>query len=248
MFMVRKILLAIGLLMFGAAMANAERWSIEAMNETINQTNFIVGGGCSGTLISLKYRLILTNHHCIRSYVNVVTRDKVVDGVVKKVRIEELRDVQVSQRSYANYRKVGSASWQSVIVARWKESDLALIQIRAENIPHKIQSNVFAGKKVYRGEEVYAVGNPSRLDASITRGIISSTNRMFRAPWANNTEVPFIQIDATIAGGSSGGGSLQRWRRVDWSPRRRDRPDWHGHPVFSYSGIAHEKLLSRCVG
>jgi len=200
----RKLFLAMGLLFYAVAAAFAG-WSVERMNEVVSQTNFIVGTGCSGTLISLKYKLILTNHHCIRSYVRVETRDEVVNGVVKKLRKEDLRDVEVSQRAYANYRKVGSASWQSVIVARWKESDLALLQIRAESIPHKVQSDVFPGKKVYRGETVYAVGNPMMLDATISRGIVSSTNRMFRVPWANNKEVPFTQIDAAITSGSSGG-------------------------------------------
>ena len=191
-------------LLFCATAANAERWSVERMNEVVNQTNFIVGSGCSGTLISLKYRLILSAHHCITNYVRHVNREIVVDGVVKKVRKEELRDIVVSQKSYANYRQVGSATWQAVIIARWKESDLALLQIRAKNLPHKIQANVFAGKEVMRGSPVTAVGNPMMLDATVSRGHISSINRMVRMPWTN-AETPFIQFTAPIAGGSSGG-------------------------------------------
>ena len=49
--------------------------NIKEMNEQIDQTNFIVGGGCSGTLISIEYRLILTAHHCIKGEIRTVKRD-----------------------------------------------------------------------------------------------------------------------------------------------------------------------------
>lgn len=193
---------ALGCLM--ALSARADHWSVEKMNDAINQTNFIVDSGCSGTLISLKHRLILTNHHCIGRGVRYVDKERVgKDGVVRKVKVEELFDLPVAQRQYVNYRLVGESSWKTTIVARWKESDLALLQIRAD-IPHTIEATVFPGEVVHRGEPVFLVGNPLGLDATVTAGVISSTNRMFRVSWAD-AEVPFIQVDAGIAGGNSGG-------------------------------------------
>ena len=44
-------------------------WDIKEMNEHIDQTNFIVDRGCSGTLIDIEDRLILTNHHCVDKYI-----------------------------------------------------------------------------------------------------------------------------------------------------------------------------------
>lgn len=193
--------------LFIATAARADHWTIERMNEVVDQTNMIVGdpANCSGTLISLRYRLVLTNHHCITGQIRHRTKEKVVNGEIKKVKVEELLDMTVAQKSYADFREVGRSSWKAVIVAKWKESDLALLQIRAEKIPHSYQSNIFAGKKVMRGETVYAVGNPRLLDATISKGIISSINRLIRVPWADNAEVAFIQMDAPISGGSSGG-------------------------------------------
>lgn len=182
----------------------AAAWPVKDMNETIQSANFIVGRGCSGTLISKEHRLILTNHHCIGA--GVTTRMKRVtsdSGAISKVMVEELRDMNVSQRSYDKHQLVGEASYKAQIVARWKESDLALLQIRAD-IPNGIAVKVFAGDEVFRGETVYAVGNPLGLDATVMKGIVSSTTRMFRVSWAN-AEVSFIQIDAGITGGNSGG-------------------------------------------
>lgn len=184
--------------------APAFGWTVEDMNKTINSANFIVGGGCSGTLISLEHRLILTNHHCIGAAVRLRTKTVTEDdGTVIKKQVEELRDMDVSQRMYEDYRLVGEASYKAELIARWKESDLALLQVRAE-LPNAIAATVFAEDSVQRGEEVTVVGNPLGLDATVTRGVISSTNRMFRVSWAD-AEVPFIQVDAGITGGNSGG-------------------------------------------
>lgn len=199
--MVYRIL---GLLVAALTASAASAWTVEDMNKTINSANFIVGRGCSGTLISLEHRLILTNHHCIGDAV-VKRRKEVVedDGTIVQKQVEELRDMDVSQRMYKDYRLVGEASYKAQLVARWKESDLALLQVRTD-LPNGIAATVFAGKDVQRGEEVTVVGNPLGLDATVTKGVVSSTNRMFRVPWAD-AEVPFIQIDAGITGGNSGG-------------------------------------------
>jgi len=199
-----KVIGGVGLASLMAFSALADHWNVERMNADVDSYNFKVGNGCSGSLISLQSRLILTNHHCIESYVRVVNRERVIDGTVQEVRVEELRDVIVSQESYAGHRQVGSAAWQSVIVARWKGSDLALLQIRADSIPHTRFAQVFGGDTVYRGETIYVVGNPSGLTASIHKGIVSSVQRMFRFSWTNE-DTPFIQIDAGVSGGNSGG-------------------------------------------
>lgn len=187
--------------------AKADVWTSKEMNDVVNQTNFIVEEQCSGTLISLKERLILTNHHCVDNFYSYVEREEVgVDGTVKKVKRVEFRDMTVSQRAYKGHRKVGATQYQTEIVATAKKYDLALLRIRAESLPYSRESKVLPnGTEVLRGDEAYAVGNPLMLDATVTKGIISSVNRMFRVPWADNAEVPFIQTDAAISPGSSGG-------------------------------------------
>lgn len=191
--------------MLCAAPASAE-WSVEDMNKTIEQTNFVVDRGCSGTLISVPERLILTNQHCVDGKISVADRE-VVDGQGKvlKIRTRKLEDVPVEQHFYDGFVRVSTASYVSEIVAVDKRRDLAILRIKGK-IPHTYASPLLPeGGVVSRGDKVYIVGNPLGEDATLTEGIISSTNRTFEAPWAENEKLPFYQVSAGIAGGNSGG-------------------------------------------
>jgi S1-C subfamily serine protease len=181
----------------------ASAWTVKEMNDTINSANFIVNRGCSGTLISKEHRLILTNHHCLKGGITTQTK-KIVDGdgKISSIKIEVLKDLDVAQRAYDKHQLVGQSSYKAQIVARWKASDLALLQVRSD-IPNGIEVKVFAGDEVLRGETVYVVGNPFGLDATVTKGIISSTTRMFDI--GTNADVSFLQLDAGMAPGNSGG-------------------------------------------
>lgn len=187
--------------------ASAADWDV---NKTIANTNFLVtdgGGLCSGTLISLKYKLVLTNHHCVESAISIKEKEETnEDGEVRKVKREEFTDITLTQKVYQDFRLVGEASYKATIVAHERKMDLALLQIRADTIPMTEASKMLPPEgKVVRGEQVWVVGNPRGLDASLSRGIISSTTRMIRASWTENAEVPFFQSDAAINPGNSGG-------------------------------------------
>lgn len=185
----------------------AKAWPVDDINKIINQTNFILDTGCSGTLISLKYKLVLTNHHCVEDKILIrETQEANAEGEVKKIKREDFLDLTLTQRSYQGFRRVGESSYQAIIVAHKKKLDLALLQLRADAIPQTEYSRVLQdGKVVVRGDRVYVVGNPIGLDANLTSGIVSSTTRMLRVPWADDAEVPFIQVDAGINPGNSGG-------------------------------------------
>jgi serine protease Do len=59
------------------------------------------------------------------------------------------------------------------------------------------------------GEEVLAIGNPLGLDQTLTRGIVSATQRILpEGPFSG--EEPLIQTDASINPGNSGGPLLNR--------------------------------------
>lgn len=186
--------------------AVANEWSIDDMNRTIDQTNFIVGEGCSGTLISLPQRFILTAYHCIDPYVS--SRDREVtdaNGVVKKVRFRHFDDVGVAQNSYSGFTRVGQASYIAEIVAEDKKRDLAVLKIKG-TIPHTYASHLLpADKSVQRGERVYIIGNPAGNDSTVVEGIVSNVNRTFEFPWTGNEKLPMIQISGGIFGGNSGG-------------------------------------------
>jgi len=176
-------------------------------NKLVDQTNFIVANQCSGELISLKYKLVLTNNHCTEGYIDVQEHDEVgPSGKVESIKREVFKDMALVQRSYQGFQKVGEASYQSTIVAHKVVADLALLQIRADKIPQTAYARILPdGEPVTRGEPVWTVGNPLLLDASVSKGVVSSTTRMFKTPWANDAEVPFIQTDAAVNPGNSGG-------------------------------------------
>ena len=62
-------------------------------------------------------------------------------------------------------------------------------------------------KDLFVGGDVYALGTPQDLVLSLTRGIISQLRDEDDNPHrSGNKEAPVIQTDASISGGSSGGG------------------------------------------
>ena|SRR3990167_1027891 len=196
------LVVALGMLVLGARLSRA--WEVEVMNKTVNQTNFIVSSGCSGTLISLKHRLITTAYHCVRSDIRQIDEEKVVDGEVKKVQREVRDEVNVEQKFYDGSSKVGSASFQTSIVAYNKNHDLALLQMKQKDIPQTLEVPVLPmGKEMVRGAVVWLIGNPAGLDATVTTGIISSVTREMENP--NGSRVAMLQSDAGAYFGSSGG-------------------------------------------
>lgn len=180
----------------------AYAWDVKDMNEHIDQTNFIVGNGCSGTLIDLEDRLVLTNHHCVANHIRYKTEEVVApNGVVTTVRTTDLKPVMLSQRTYDGHEVTSQATHVSEIVA-WDETlDLALLQFRSPNIPMTRQATLFTDP-VYRGEVAWVVGNPLGMDNTVMRGVISSTNRMVQV---GKHSFPYLQVDAGITGGNSGG-------------------------------------------
>jgi S1-C subfamily serine protease len=201
--MIRIALAALAVFFAAPALA----WELEDLNRTVDATNFVVNQGCSGTLISVEERLILTNYHCIDRNIRVVERERVDHkGVVRKVREERRDPVPVVQYSYKGYETVGSSSYVTEIVAHRKNRDLAILQIKADTIPHTYASPPLAeGKTVKRGERVFVVGNPAGLEATVVEGVVSSVNRTFQFPWAENEDLPMIQFSGGIFGGNSGG-------------------------------------------
>lgn len=214
-----------------------------SMNRHIEQTNFIVGDHCSATLIDVNNRLLLTNNHCVIKYLRTTDREIITDGVVEKKKVEDNIDVPLSQKSYTKHRVVSSASYNATIVFRDPALDLALLQMRADTIPQSISSPLFTGEKVMRGETVFVVGNPMGLDASVTKGIISSTNRFLRV---GGVERPYLQVDAGITGGNSGGALYNEFGQLIGVPAAGARGTSIGLAIPYY--YIHDFLRAACWG
>lgn len=85
------------------------------------------------------------------------------------------------------------------IVGRDPQSDIALLKIKASNLPFVAMAD---STKSRVGDWVIAIGNPLGLSSSVTAGIISALQRNIGAGGAYDR---FIQTDTAINPGNSGG-------------------------------------------
>jgi S1-C subfamily serine protease len=171
-----------------------------------DETNFVVNEGCSGTLIDLKERFILTANHCVAAQFDTIEREKISDdGVVTKEKVRKLRDGSVSQLLFDGTEVVKTVRYKVKLIAVDRDNDLALLQVMAP-IPNKYASPI-ACKSPVRGERVYTVGNPMGvLYSSITTGIVSSAQRDYEiVGLQNESKAGLLQISGGVVGGNSGG-------------------------------------------
>ena len=88
--------------------------------------------------------------------------------------------------------------FEGTIVGVDKATDIAVVRIEARDLP-----TVKLGdpRSVRVGEWVLAIGSPFGFENTVTAGIVSATSRSL----PNGTYVPFIQTDAAVNPGNSGG-------------------------------------------
>lgn len=90
----------------------------------------------------------------------------------------------------------------ATLVGADRRSDLAVLKIDGGNLPAVELSD---SSEVQMGDLVWAVGSPFGLENSITFGIVSSTARRASSGITNDIYQEFIQADAAVNPGNSGG-------------------------------------------
>jgi serine protease Do len=99
---------------------------------------------------------------------------------------------------------------EATLVGRDVDTDLAVIKVQGSDFPF-VSFEEQAQPRV--GDWVIAVGNPFGLGGTATAGIVSATGRSL--PQANdNPYTDFLQIDAAINRGNSGGPTFDIYGRV----------------------------------
>jgi len=118
----------------------------------------------------------------------ILTNEHVIDDHI---------DVMVTLESYQEFR--------AEVVGTDKLTDLALLKI---DVPEDLvlRAAILGNSdSVQVGEWVMAVGNPYGFDRSVSFGIVSGKGRVLNVPSLTPLLNDFIQTDAAIAPGSSGG-------------------------------------------
>lgn len=101
---------------------------------------------------------------------------------------------------------------EAVIVGVDPISDLAVIELQAPSMPLP-KARLGSSAELAVGTEVMAVGYPFAIGKTATRGIVSAVERVVPlSPFS--WRAPFIQTDAAISPGNSGGPLLNRCGEV----------------------------------
>lgn len=87
------------------------------------------------------------------------------------------------------------------VIASDPRLDLALIKVATRGLP----VTFFAERSLTLGASVELVGHPDGLEFSITRGVVSALRELDSLTVPGGRKVRFIQSDAAINGGNSGG-------------------------------------------
>lgn len=201
------------------AAERASQWGIDAINDYIDKANVLVGDEsgdfCSGTVISIKNRFVLTADHCVRDRVRREEQEFVdpVTGEVTRKTIEKRLELVVSKRTIRDYEVVSRQSLTARIWARDPEHDVAILQIVDKDyVPAYAAVLAPDSYGLKRGETVYVVGNPGiELDNSLTKGIVSATERTLDF---GGRKLKVFQIDAVAIGGNSGGSVLNETGQI----------------------------------
>ena len=130
----------------------------------------------SGVLISAD-GLMLTNNHVISS-----SRGRLADTV--RVTLNGLGD------------------FEAEVLGRDRRTDIALLKLEGEDFPHLRMAD---SDLLRIGDIVFAVGNPLGLGQTSTMGIVSATGRTDLGLLGAGSFEDFIQTDAAINRGNSGG-------------------------------------------
>ncbi|WP_033920251.1 Do family serine endopeptidase [Sphingomonas sp. 37zxx] len=121
----------------------------------------------------------------------VVTNNHVIAAGAPNATVESVTVTLADQKEYV-----------ARVVGRDAASDLAVLKIEGRNLPFVRFGD---SRQARVGDWVVAIGNPFGLGGSVTAGIISAVNRVTGNPGQQAAFDRFIQTDASINRGNSGG-------------------------------------------
>jgi serine protease Do len=93
-------------------------------------------------------------------------------------------------------------SFEAQVIGSDPSTDLAVLKVKANRLPYLVYGNSDA---LRLGEWVLAIGNPYNLTSTVTAGIVSAKARSINILSDNMAIEAFIQTDAAVNPGNSGG-------------------------------------------
>lgn len=112
----------------------------------------------------------------------------------------------VDNASKVTVKLTDRREFDAKVIGMDERTDVAVIKIEAKNLP---VVRIGDPNKLRVGEWVIAIGSPFRFENSVTAGIVSGKSRSLpeQVQSSNNSAsiVPFIQTDAAVNPGNSGG-------------------------------------------
>lgn len=129
----------------------------------------------------------------------IITNAHVVDGAAK---------ISVSLQDYNDPTQKNE--YEAVVVGSDSSTDVAVLKVTRDEAFRAAALGDSSNCVV--GQQVCAIGNPSRLEKTITTGIISGLNRYYDS--TSNYELSSIQTDTAINPGNSGGGLFDMYGNV----------------------------------
>lgn len=106
----------------------------------------------------------------------------------------------VEGQKYVTMQNYEGGSLTGKVEAVDKRRDLALIKTQGNSGPAKLST-----KEIVVGSQVEVVGHPQGLQYTLTRGIVSQVRTMPPASGIGGGLVSYVQLDASISPGNSGG-------------------------------------------
>lgn len=100
--------------------------------------------------------------------------------------------------------------YSAAVVGSDPQTDIAVIKIPAVDLTPAVFGN---SDQVKPGEDVVCIGTPAGYRHSITKGVVSGTDRKV-LPENSHTPVTCLQVDAAINPGNSGGAMFNMWGQV----------------------------------
>ena len=133
----------------------------------------------------------------------IVTNNHVVDGASKlKVKLNDGRSFDAKLIGKDSATDLALLKVEAKLIGKDSATDLALLKIEAADLP----TVPFGSSDALRlGEWVLAIGSPFDLQSTITAGIVSAKARQLGAIPNDFRIESFIQTDAAVNPGNSGG-------------------------------------------